>query len=362
MVKRFLFCAGLMGASFAFAIEGVSDVSAKLFGKEEGKRTTSGVVFVDGLFLKAPYVVSREGNVILVNGRVASRFKVAPAASADKGSSEKAAADAKAAAEDPAASGGRVSDRDGATIGSDDAPELKDTPAPRIAPATPKGSAIDAKLAAQKKSKAVKEQAAKDRGFNTEPTSTDPTALFEEADYTYTPTRKPEPKAIPYVRPAAQKSMKERAADAKATDVAQAARQGAKPDEEDEEDDGSSATEDFDLLSEEEIAAYKVKFEKRRAAIESRLMADGMVFLSSNSSAAKVYNKSVAQAFLITLPSGFKAVDAKTLMGRNSRMPQGYLELIFNNRAANIKEMTSLFSRIKRERADAAKRRSGRIQ
>ena len=126
-----LMCVAMLGAGVAAAAtEGVSEMAIQLFGQERAeKRVATGAVFIDGLYVKGPYSISREGNVILVNGRIASRFKVESESA--RQAAEKAAADAAAAKEDPAAMGGDdvVSDEDGASVGSDPTPTLDDAPA-----------------------------------------------------------------------------------------------------------------------------------------------------------------------------------------------------------------------------------------
>ena len=108
MLKRMLMVAALMGAGLAAAAEEVSDMAIQLFGKEEsGKRVETGALFIDGLYIKGPYEVTRQGNVIFINGRVASRFKVeakAKAAAEQQAAREAAAkerAEAKSHANPP---------------------------------------------------------------------------------------------------------------------------------------------------------------------------------------------------------------------------------------------------------------------
>ncbi|HIV09820.1 MAG TPA: hypothetical protein IAC79_06885, partial [Candidatus Spyradenecus faecavium] len=109
MLKRVLMVAALACAGWATAAEEVSDMAIQLFGKEEtGKRVETGALFIDGLYVKGPYEVTRQGNVIFINGRVASRFKVeakAKAAAEQKAAQEAAAkerADAQAKAAEEA--------------------------------------------------------------------------------------------------------------------------------------------------------------------------------------------------------------------------------------------------------------------
>ena len=170
MVKQLLLGLALCGAMVLSATEGVSDMAVQLFGKEAAtKRVDKGVVFIDGLYVKAPYSVTREGNVILINGQIASRFKVESAVAGAMATAREAAKN------DPAMQGGEISEEAGATIGSDDTPTLESTSKGTKAPAGKKPSALDAKIAkqyangtgleakiaAQKKAKELKEASAK---------------------------------------------------------------------------------------------------------------------------------------------------------------------------------------------------------
>jgi hypothetical protein len=343
-------------------------MAVQLFGKEEaGKRVSEGVVFIDGQYVRAPYSVTREGNVILVNGRIASRFKV----------------ESSAAKEEPAPEGGDestgyVSEEEGADIGSDATPTLDDVPAaPKEAPkktstieaklAKKGGGSIDERLAAKQKAKDLKNASAKG-SFNTEPESKDPMALFEEADYTYTPPSKPEPPAVPYVRPAAQKSMTERMAEARKKDptaakkpaeVAEAAEAAGDAAESGED---VVAVESFEDLTEEEIAEYTKRFTERRAAIEKALVADGMIFLSSASSGMKVTKRKDAQRFIAQFEELCKAKSSAKLIEKWGRsLPRAYLQRIYDNRTENLKNMKSLFMRLKREEKSNKGRAKSRL-
>ena len=375
MLKRVVLSFALMCAASAFATEGVSDVATQLFGSEEaGKRVSDGAVFIDGEFIRGPYSVTREGNVILVNGRIASRFKVEARAA------QEAAARAAATTADPGigenGNEDRVSDEEGATIGSEPTPELDDVPAK--APAAAKTSAIDAKLAKSGKGKSIDERlAAKKKAknlkaessggtFNKEPSGGDPMALFEEADYTYTPPSKPEPKAVPYVRPAAQKPMAERMAEARKKD-AEAAKKAmavaeAEPEPEEEEGSDLVAVEDFSELTEEEIEAYIKKFTARRAQIEKTLAGDGMVFLTSASSGMKDVKRTIMWRFVQQLEDLCAANNAAKLQGKwGKELPRGYLQRIYDNRADNIKNMKTLILRVKREEKAAKAKQKNRL-
>lgn len=377
MLKHFLLSVALSGAVCAFATEGVNEMATQLFGSEEAeKRVSDGVVFIDGCFLRGPYSVTREGNVILVNGQIASRFKVEAAAA--KAAAERAAS---AGAADPGlgerGSEGRVSDEEGETIGSEPTPELDASGAASGGGTKP--SAIEAKLAKQKGGGSIEERlAAKQRAknlkaesskgaFNQEATPADPMALFEEADYTYTPPSKPEPKAVPYVRPAAQKSMAERAAEAKqkdaaATQKAMTVQEGAEEEDGEEAEGEEIAIEEFDDLTEEEIEAYTKKFAARREQIEKALNADGMVLLSSATSGLKIVKRPTMWKFIPQFEALAKEKNASKLVGKWGKVvPPAYLQKMFDQRTESLKNMKTLLLRIKREQREAEKRKKSRL-
>ena len=360
----------LLGACALSATEGVSDMAVQLFGKEAaGKRVTTGAVFIDGLYIKGPYSVTREGNVILINGQVASRFKVASAMDGVKATA------AEAAKGDPAMEGGQVSDEAGATIGSDPEPTLENTSRgasagssakkpsaleAKLAKQYPNGMGLEAKLAAQKKAKELKEASAKS-GFNTSASpSTDPMALFEEADYTYTPPSKPEPKAVPYVRPAAKTSFSDKVAANKAREAELAEKAAAAEKTRAEAEEEEISTENFDNLSESEIADLTKRVSDRRALLEKRLEADYLILLSSTASAAKTEKKDVMYKFVSSLEKACSAATADTLIKQwGKTLPRAYLQRIYDNRESNIPEMKALVLRAARE-LKAAKERSNR--
>ncbi len=349
MLKKLLVCVALLGATFTFATEGVSEMAVSLFGKEEGKtKIEKGAVFVDGLFIPAPYTVSQEGNVILVNGIVASRFKVESKMAA------KNASDAAAAAGDEGKDGSdAVSDEEGASIGSEEEPTFTDDGS-----GAKKGkgaSAIEAKLAkkgggsiesrlAEKKRKAEMAKKSSSGTFNSSALGDDPTALFEEADYTYTPPKRPDPKPVPYIRPGASKSMSERLADAKARE-AEAAK-AAEAEEEVEE----IAVENFDDLSEEEIQEYTAQFKKRREVIEKFLNSDGLVLMASNTSATKLVKGATMRQFIPSLPNLCKGSSAAKLVQRwKKEIPAAHLKKIYNNRSENLNALKPLDARIRKD-------------
>ncbi len=334
MMKKMLLSIALMGATVAFATEGVSEMAVQLFGKEEAKATVEkGAVFIDGLFIKAPYKVSREGNVILVNGQIASRFKV------ESKMAEKNAADAAAAAQDEGSDGSdAVSEEDGASIGDEPAPTKKASTIEKKL-AKKGGGSIESRLS-EKKRKAELAKKSSAGSFNSEATSSDPEALFEEADYTYTPPKRPDPDPVPYIRPGMKKSASEQFAAAKAREAAAAA-----PAADAEEE---IATENFDDLSEDEIKEFTEQFAKRREVIEKHLGNDALVLLSSNTSAAKVLKPSEAKAFVVSLPGLCKgSSSAKLVKQWQKKVPAAYLKRIFHNRDANLGAMKEITTRMK---------------
>lgn len=367
MLKQILLCLALGGATAVFAAEGVSEMATQLFGTEEAeKRVSDGAVFIDGQFVRAPYSVTRKGNVILVNGRIASRFKV------EANAAKLAAAAGEDEGKDASGSGeGYVSEEDGASIGSDDTPTLEDSPAATESAA--KTSAIDAKLAkrgggsieerlaAKRKARDLKSASASG-SFNTDAVAKDPMALFEEADYTYTPPSKPEAKPVPYVRPAAQKPIAERMAEARAKDATaqKTAMRTAAAEETEGDDEGDEdvvAVEEFDDLTEEEIERYTKAFTARRARIEKVLAADGMVLLSSASSGMKAVPRSTMWRFVQQVGPLCDAPGVAKLQNQwGTALPRGYLQRIYDNRAENEKNMKTLILRVKRESKNAKQR------
>ncbi len=342
MLKKMCLSVLLMCAALAFANDGPSEMAVQLFGKQEASGPIAkGAVFIDGLFVKAPYRVSQEGNCILINGQVASRFKVEAAASKP---AEPAPADEGADGSDA------VSEEDGASIA--DMPKQKGASEleKRLAKRNAKGGSIEERLNARKRKTANQAKAASG-SFNSEALSSDPTALFEEADYTYTPPKRPDPKPVPYIRPGASKSTAERLADAKAREAAQQERQ--KGSAAAEEESTELATEDFDGLTETEIADYTEQFRKRQKLLEACLEKDGLLLLSSNTSAAKVENKKTMQRFVVALskPSA-KQTEAKFVAQWKKDLPAAYLKRVYANRKANAKALAALVKRLRAEAKD----------
>ena len=380
MLKRLLLaCALFFGAVLTAAPQGPSAESVKLFGKSApGTSIASGYLFIDGLFVPAPYTVAREGNVILVNGLPAARLRV------EHKERARDAFDREVAKADEAAVGGDdvVSDTAGAVIpGSDDTdppPVLKDD---RRTSSSKKTSAIEERLARQKierdrRSTSKKpsalmakkhtqivdgcdcpicrklraQQSGSSDGFNREAVPQNPMALFEEADYTYTPPKMPEPGATPYTRPAAKKSLKERMAEMKGeskkaetpTDASlkdAVADLGA--------DEGKApVAENFDGLTEAEIAAAVKKLDGFRASVEKVLKAKGLLLLESDRFAAKPVAPSGTVKFFATLGPFFRdESDAKFVRYWGRALNPDYLKQIHAHREANAKSMQMLIIR-----------------
>lgn len=350
MLKRMLMVAALMGAGLAAAAEEVSDMAIQLFGKEEsGKRVETGALFIDGLYIKGPYEVTRQGNVIFINGRVASRFKVEAKA--------KAAAEQQAARE--AAAKERAEAKAKAAEEAKQAAEDRRTAArAQSGGATPRQrqnirGGLKERQAQKQRDQAIA-AASRQSGFNTDPSGGDPTALFEEADYTYTPPDRPEPKAVPYVRPGAKQNLRQRIA-ARDERVAAAKKQQ----QAETADDGEEiATENFDDLTDEEIKAYTEQFAKRRATLETLLARDSLLLLSSQSSGALYKNQTTMCRFVTQLGGLCQAGNANKLISAwGKEIPRAYLQRIYNNRTANSTEMESLVRRAK-DIIEAARKRS----
>lgn len=342
MVRHMLLTMALLGAGMvSAATAGVSPIAVQLFGKDtaSAKKVEKGAVFIDGRFIPAPYTVTREGNVILINGQIASRFQVGP--------DEKALTDAAAAKQDPSASddGGGVADEDGATVGK--APEKAiRAPSGNAYPRSSTKKTLDERKAEEAKAKNLKEKSSSG-GFNQEATSSDAMALFEESDYTYTPPSRPEPKAVPFIRPAAAQSTKERAEASAAKKAAEAAAQEAADAAEE-----VKVTENFDDLSEEEIEDVTDKVTKRRALLEQYLERDCLLLLSSSGSSAKAEKAEGMSRFVRSLDRLCSRTDNALLLSTwGQEYPRYYLRKIYDNREANKTALKPLLSRLAKEAA-----------
>ena len=347
MLKRVLAVAALLCAGWAMATEGVSDMAVQLFGRESAdKRVETGALFIDGLYVKGPYSVTREGNVILVNGKVASRLKVEARAKAEAERQAALAAERAKAAEEA-----RQAAQDRET-------------ARRAERATPKArreirGGLKEQLAQQKRDKAIQD-ASGQQGFNTEAAGGDPTALFEEADYTYTPPARPEPKAVPYIRPGAKQNLRQRIAARDERESAAKARQQAA--EEDSDEAEEAVSEAFDDLTEAEIDAYSKQFAKRRADLEKILANDCLLLLSSQSSGASYKGRATMWRFVTQLGDLCAAGNANRLINAwGKEIPRAYLRRIYDNRAANSTEMEALIRRANEALEDARRRSERRI-
>ena len=321
MIKRMALALAALVAVFSLARaqDGVDPLAVSLFGETDGAKVSTGVVFIDGLLIPAPYTVSQKGNVIFVNGKVASRFSV---------------------------------EHKEETAASDDAPVLEDNPAPSRSSASLSSASRSVAMPkamspAERRAAAAREKAKREikptGGFNTDPNpNAGATALFEEADYTYTPPKKPEPKAIPYVRPAAvsgsDRIAKMKAVEAEKRAKLEAARAAAA-------EAAERAVENFDSLTEDEIAAYKEQFTKRRDVLEKALKADNLIFLSSGVSSTALYPKAEMAQFMVAFYKAISKDDPKT-MAVNSKMKAAYLNDIWANRDKSKDALAPILKRI----------------
>lgn len=321
MIKRMALALAALVAVFSLARaqDGVDPLAVSLFGETDGAKVSTGVVFIDGLLIPAPYTVSQKGNVIFVNGKVASRFSV---------------------------------EHEEETAAPDDAPVLEDNPAPSRSSASPSSASRSVAMPkamspAERRAAAAREKAKREirptGGFNTDPNpNAGATALFEEADYTYTPPKKPEPKAIPYVRPAAvsgsDRIAKMKAVEAEKRAKLEAARAAAA-------EAAERAVENFDSLTEDEIAAYKEQFTKRRDILEKALKSDNLIFLSSGVSSTALYPKAEMAQFMVAFYKAISKDDPKT-MAVNSKMKAAYLNDIWANRDKSKDALAPILKRI----------------
>ncbi len=313
MLKHGLAAMLALGVSFV-TLAKVDEVAVGLFGTTEGEEIAKGAVFVDGLLLKAPYKVVQKGNVILVNDTVVSRFEVLSAEEKKNAGTDEAAAEEETPPE-PAATSSK--------------------------PAKPRVMSVEERKEADKKKKELQAKFAEKSTFNIDPVSKDPNALFEEADYTFTPPKKEEPKAIPYVRPASV-SGSERIA------MQRARAEEMKAEREERNNPFKTVQESFESLSEAEIAKYKEQFVKRRETLEKVLKQDGMLFLASMNSGTAVFNKQEMGRFLVAF---YKALpkDNRKLVPAMPKMNKAYVDKIWENRKANKAPLTAILKRLQSE-------------
>lgn len=356
----------------AFA-QKATEASIIVFGEAKAtkERIDKGATFIDGRFLRGPYTVTRQGNVIFVNGQPATYLKV-EVAKEDPEADEAPASEADAEPADEAtdADASETTEAEPADVALPPTRTLtraeKDAAAKEKADAMFKRSghkSLKEKEAERKKAATAKPKPA----FNQEASSSNPEALFEEADYTFTPPKKAEPKAVPYVRPSTTKSLKERLAEEAAAEAAEQAEQAATktpatpatPAEEDtpEASDEALAEEPTDLeseaigmLSEDEAKRYIDELKKRHKAIEEALQKDQLVFLSSSAWGWKVSPKAVMQKFILSLekPGKWEAFSKQW-----KSLPQQYLRKIYDQRDENSKNSKALRLKIQRGQREA---------
>ncbi|MDO5462305.1 MAG: hypothetical protein Q4F99_02320 [bacterium] len=369
-MKRWLAMLALMCASCVVA-DGASDTAKLVFGKNEAskERIDKGAIFIDGLFIRGPYTVTREGNLILVNGKVASRLKIeAEAEEADAEPSEEAEETVADETTEENAVDEASSETEDETIEEPLPPKRTLTREDKEAAA--KERAEEMRKRSGHKTLAEKEEERKKAAaraklrpaFNQEVVSSNPNALFEEADYTYTPPRRAEPKAVPYIRPEAKKSLKEQVAAEEAAKKAKAEAEVAevetppvkatpeKEPEVSEEDERLAEDAVFETLTEEEVARYVKALDSRQKQIEDALQKDMMIFLSSSTVAWKVSSKAVMTRFVAALE---KLTDEEKFVKTWKDLPQGYLRNVYKHRAENAKNTKVLRLRLQRDARDA---------
>lgn len=298
---------------------GASDVAKSTFGnRAPGKEITKGAIFIDGLFMPAPYKLSREGNVILVNGKAAARFTI------DEDEEDEEEGDTPTLQEDEDTPTRRQSARD--------SEEEKQNRAEELRRKNMRGGSLADKAKARERARAPKLKPE----FNREASSTEGgNGLFEEADYTYTPPSKPEPKAVPYVRPAARKSLAE-------IDAERQAKAGGAAESSAEEDEA------FKALSKEEIARYKKALDSRIEKLEDALEKEALVLLSSNRIAMKIEGRATMYKFILNFEKDAKGKTA-AFVKEWPKLPRSYLAHIHQKRSENLKRMKSLRARVIKE-------------
>lgn len=376
------FC--MLGVPRVLVAETISPEAVKVFGERDGQRVNNGIVFVDGLYIRAPYVVSRKGNGIVINGRyVAMKLPIAaeapkpkpvvvkpvvkktPKKVVKKGDSiidELGVADLL---DDDGDNDDSDTDQDQEVVPveenikpepDDDVPTLDESVLPK-AP-SPAGSAIERILANRKRS------------------NYDLTALFEEADYTYAPPKKPEPKAVPYIRPTALLSTKERLAQAKALDAArQAAATKARASGDDAQENLPSVAidvveeENFDGLSPERIARAVKFLDDLCKHYEGRLAKNEILIFSGGASRATSLNVSNQNRvkFFVTMKDAFDGQETsetfvKAMHAHFPYVSGDFLTKIFDQRSVNARLLRLLEARLSREERAKKAARDDRLR
>lgn len=355
---------------------GASETAKLVLGKKEAtkERIDKGALFIDGLFIRGPYTVTREGNLILVNGKIAARLKID--AVEDESADEDAEATDEAVVAEEETESSETTEEDVAEV---EMPNRTRTRADIEAAAKERTDAarkrsgqksLLEKEAERKKAKIAKPKPA----FNQEVVSTNPNALFEEADYTYTPPQRAEPKAVPYIRPAQKMSLKERlaaeeaekaakvAAEAEVAEVKDASNAETAPEvvEDQPSEEEIAAAEDavLETLTEEEAARYIKALDARHKQIEVALQRDYLVFLSSSTVAWKASPKALMQRFILSLEKD--AGSAEKFAKAWNTLPQSYLRRVYKYREENSTNTKTLRLRIQREQR-AAKDKPKRV-
>lgn len=301
---------------------GASDVAKNVFGSREAEKKSidKGAIFIDGNFIPAPYTVKREGNLILVNDKIAARFLIEEDEDEDTPELQEDGAPTR-----------RQSARD--------AEQEKRNRAEEFRKKGMKGGSLADKAKAKEKAKAPKPKAE----FNRDASSSGGNGLFEEADYTYTPPSKPEPKAVPYIRPAAKKTLSEIVAERDAVDAAK--RSGVTT---------QAADEAFKALAPDEVERYRKSLDARLAKIEEALQKDALVFFISSSMNMKMEGRKTMYKFVANFEKDAKG-KADAFVKEWPDLPKAYLKRIHANRSTNLKQMKSLIARVTRELKSAKK-------
>lgn len=337
-----------------------------LFGESEGAPIRTGIVFVDGRFVRPPYKVSRRGNGIFINGQLFQKLMIAPTPPASEEPDEASAPAPAPAPEPKTASDAGATDEKAA----DDVPDLKvdvDEKVPDVDAAgyVPEGvDNVRAPTLSGQRSTSLTPMGGSRQAADAKKKQFDPNDLFEDADFTFSLPRRPEPKAVPYVRPAAEKSMKERAEEARAKEAAEAERRKAAAAASAEG--GAAVTpsvrpavepagsaESFEGFDQARVEAAQKSMDALCKRYEALLKRGDLVYggtLSPRGSYIKrvgePFFKALPELLSITTAADFTAkVQAQGFVAIDSRLTQ----LIFQHRVFNRSPVTTYVKQMERE-------------
>ncbi len=333
-----------------------------LFGEAEGTPVKSGFVFVDGRLIRPPYKVGRKGNGIFINGSLFQKLAIAAAPPAPP--EERKPAPAKTAAPTAPSKDKEAADAlgigdlidvddeagvDAGYVGQDAAPSIAPRAEPRPAPAaavSPLGRPATPQLSGQKKKKKY-----------------DANDLFEEADYTFTPPKRPEPPAVPYVRPAAEKTMKERMEETKQREAARAA-SGDFPlvaaDDDDSgtiPDDGApEEVESFEGIDEVRVANAQKAMDGLCRRYEALLRRGDLVYGGAGGGSIGTLTAKQALLLMQALPELLKAASSTDFeMGLQGKgflaLDPAFVQQVFENRMMNAAPVTFMIKQMERDEA-----------